>query len=55
MALVRESILKLVETMAQLGFPTFSKAMASWTLHDEHEPQSPRPVIMASQACISAR
>ena len=49
-AFVRESVVKLVEMMVQAGLPSFSRVTASWTLHDEQEPQSPNPVIMASHA-----
>ena len=32
-----------------VGFPLFCSSMASWTLHDVHDPQAPRPVMTASQ------
>ena len=37
-----------------VGFPFFCSSMASWTLHDVHDPQAPRPVITASHRVNSS-
>ena len=36
------------------GTPIFSREIASCTLHDEHEPQSPDAVITRSQVSLNS-
>ena len=47
-ASVRASSMKIDWHKVTVGFPFFCNSMASWTLHDVHDPQAPKPVITAS-------
>jgi len=49
LASVRASSMKIDWHSVTVGFPFFCSSMASWTLHDVHDPQAPKPVITASQ------
>ncbi len=47
-ASVRASSMKIDWHSVTVGFPFSCNSMASWTLHDVHDPQAPKPVITAS-------
>ena len=47
-ASVPASAIKIDWHRVTVGLPFFCSSMASWTLHDVHDPQAPRPVITAS-------
>jgi hypothetical protein len=47
-ASVLASSMKIDWHRVTVGFPFFCSSMASWTLHDVHDPQAPRPVMTAS-------
>ena len=45
---------KLVEQTVSPILPRFETSTLSWILHDVHEPQSPEPVMTASQSATSS-
>jgi hypothetical protein len=47
-ASVRPNSMKIDWQRVTVGFPFFCNSIASWTLHDVHEPHAPKPVIIAS-------
>ena len=47
-ASVLASSMKIDWQSVTVGFPFFCNSMASWTLHDVHDPQAPKPVMTAS-------
>ena len=47
-ASVRPSSIKIDWHRVTVGLPRCCSSIASWTLHDVHDPQAPRPVITAS-------
>jgi hypothetical protein len=53
LASTRPRVTNSVEQMVAVGTPRFSSAMASWILHDVHEPHSPTALSTTSH-CASA-
>ena len=46
--------LKTVVAMRPDGVPVFASSIASWRLHDVHEPQSAEPAKTTSQVLLSS-
>jgi len=46
--------LKTVVAMRPDGVPLFASSMASWRLHDVHDPQSAEPAKTTSQVLLSS-
>jgi hypothetical protein len=47
-ASVLASSMKIDWQSVTVGLPFFCNSIASWTLHDVHDPQAPKPVMTAS-------
>ena len=43
-----------VVPMSPAGVPSFATSMASWRLHDVHDPQSPEPAKTTSHSLASS-